>query len=140
MGWIIWLVAAIVLVIFEIATTSLFFFLCLAIGSLFAALLSYFYPGFWAETTVFAVMTFLAILFVRPLFKKYLKTTSAKDSNVDELIGKDAFVTEKITLKESGFVKVMGEIWSAKSDEEIAKDSVVTIISVSGTKLNVKKK
>ena len=139
MSWIIWVIAAICLVILEISTPSVFFFLSLGVGALFAAAAAYFGISIWFEVAVFVVVSVGSIFTIRPLFKRYLKRTGTVDSNVDALIGADAMVTETITPSKDGFVKVFSEIWLAQSDEEIKKGETVKVLSVSGTKLFVKK-
>ncbi|MDR2426683.1 MAG: NfeD family protein [Endomicrobium sp.] len=141
MSWIIWIIAALILAILEIATVSLFFFTCLAAGSIFAGIASVLGAGIWIQIIIFSVASVLSVLFIRPLLKKYMKNVNTEKSNIDAIIGKEAIATEKISKKTQGFVKVMGEIWSAFSEsEEIEKGSIVEIISVKGTRVIVRKK
>ncbi|MCL2334750.1 MAG: NfeD family protein [Endomicrobia bacterium] len=139
MSWIAWLVAAIVLVILEISTPGIFFFLSLAVGAFVAAIAAYFGVSHWIDYIIFAVVSILSIFTVRPLFKRYFKRAETAKSNVDALIGAEAMVTAGISPSKDGFVKVMSEIWLANSDEEIKEGEKVKVISVSGTKLFVKK-
>jgi membrane protein implicated in regulation of membrane protease activity len=97
MTWIIWLTIAVVLVICEIATSSIFFCLRLSIGSLFAAGVSYLFNLHWIEIMVFIIGSILSLYFVRPFFKKMIKKSKTIESNVDALIGAEAIVTSKIT-------------------------------------------
>jgi membrane-bound serine protease (ClpP class) len=55
------------------------------------------------------------------------------------LVGMTGRATASIT-HEGGMVSVHGELWSAYSDEPIEKDDDIIVLSVSGLKLNVKKK
>ncbi|MCL2390962.1 MAG: NfeD family protein, partial [Endomicrobia bacterium] len=71
--------------------------------------------------------------------KKMIKKTNTVESNVDALIGMEAVVTGTITPEKDGFVKVLSEIWLAGADEEIKEGEKVKVVSVSGTKLLVKK-
>ena len=141
MTWIMWVIAAVVLVILEIVTPGLFFFACLAIGSLCAAAVAYFGVSNWFEFGIFAVTAIVSIFSIRPFFKKWMNKQSKGfiASNVDELVGQEALVTEKITLNKAGFVKVKSEIWLAESDSEIEAGEKVIIKSLSGTKVFVKK-
>jgi len=132
-------VVAIILVILEIVTFSVFFFTCLAVGALFAAVLTYFNVSIWISVGVFVVISVLSIYTIRPIFKKMLKKAETVESNVDALIGAEAIVTGTITPLKDGFVKVFSEIWLASADEEIKEGEKVKIISISGTKLFVKK-
>ncbi|AKL97477.1 NfeD family protein [Endomicrobium proavitum] len=139
MNWIFWIVLAVVLATLEIITPSVFFFMCLAIGALFAAVATFFDVSNWFEFGIFITVSIVSIYTIRPLFKKLMSKSETVNSNVDALIGAQAVVTEKISLQKAGFVKVNGEIWLAESDGEIESGETVKIKSVSGTKVFVKK-
>lgn len=141
MSWIIWIITAVILVVSEIVTTSLFFFSCLGFGALAAGAASAFGAGLWIQTAVFSAVSLISVMFIRPLLKKYMKKADGKGSNIDEIIGKEAVVTEKISEDAPGFVKIFGETWGAFSESgDIDKGSAVEIIAVSGTRLKVRKK
>lgn len=139
MTWLTWIIIAIALVIMEVVTPSIFFFLCLGIGAFFAAIAAYFNVSNWLEFGVFAVMSVVSIYTIRPIFKKAMAKQETVKSNVDELVGAKAVVTGKILPSKAGFVKVQSEIWLAESDEEINEGETVIIQEVSGTKVIVKK-
>jgi membrane protein implicated in regulation of membrane protease activity len=139
MTWIAWLTIAVVLVICEIATSSVFFCMCLSIGSVFAAGASYLFNSNWIEIMVFIIVSILSLYFVRPFFKKMIKKSKTIESNVDALIGAEAIVTSKITPFSPGFVKVFGEIWRAESIVEILEGETVKIKKINGTTLTVEK-
>ncbi|MDR1942782.1 MAG: NfeD family protein [Endomicrobium sp.] len=139
MTWVIWLTIAVVLVICEIATSSVFFCLCLSIGSVFAAGTSYLFSLNWIEIMVFIIVSILSLYFVRPFFKKMIKKSKTIESNVDALIGAEAIVSSKITPFTPGFVKVSGEIWRAESNVEILEGDTVKIKKINGTTLTVEK-
>jgi membrane protein implicated in regulation of membrane protease activity len=139
MTWIAWLTAAIILVICEIATSSIFFCMCLAIGASFAALGAYIFNSNWIEIVIFVVVSILSLYFVRPLFKKMIKKSKTIESNVDALIGVEAVVTGKITPFKPGFVKVLGEVWRAEANVEISEGDTVKVKSIDGTTLTVEK-
>lgn len=141
MSWIIWIIIAVILVVSEIVTTSLFFFSCLGFGALAAEAVSAFGAELWIQTAVFSAVSLISVMFIRPLLKKYMKKADGKGSNIDEIIGKEAVVTEKISEDAPGFVKIFGETWGAFSESgDIDKGSAVEIIAVSGTRLKVRKK
>ena len=59
-------------------------------------------------------------------------------TNVYRLINKEGIVIQNIEpLSNTGKVKVGGELWSAISDTEIAKDTHIKITGVEGVKLKV---
>ncbi|MDR0800172.1 MAG: NfeD family protein [Endomicrobium sp.] len=139
MTWISWLIIAVILIIFEIATPSIFFFVCLAVGSVFAALAAYFDISSWIRFVIFIVASILSLYLIRPIFKKMINKSETINSNIDALIGMAAVVTEKITPSKIGFVKVSSEIWRAESDVELEVGETVKVKKVDGTTLTVKK-
>ena len=141
MSWIAWVIAAVFLGIIEVITVSVFFFICIGIGALFAGIASALGAGIWIQIAVFSAVSIVSVSFIRPVLGKYLKKTDSKPSNIDEIIGKEAIAADKITEENQGFVKIMGEIWGAFSESgEIEKDSTVIIVSVKGTRVIVRKK
>jgi membrane protein implicated in regulation of membrane protease activity len=141
MSWIIWIIAAISLIIVEMLTASLFFFSCLGVGAVFAGIASACGAGIWLQITVFSVISVISVLFIRPILKKYLRSTDSKSSNIDEIIGKDAVVMETVTKDKPGLVKVMGEVWGAFcEDGDIPEGGIAEIIEVRGTRLIVRRK
>ncbi|BAG13925.1 NfeD family protein [Candidatus Endomicrobiellum trichonymphae] len=139
MIWITWLIIAAVLIIFEILTSSVFFFTCLATGSVFAAASAYFNFSSWVEFIIFIVVSILSLYLIRPIFKRVMSKSETVNSNIDVLIGATAVVTEKITPLKTGLVKVSGEIWRAESDIELETGEIVKIKNIDGTTLTVRK-
>lgn len=111
-----WLIAAIVLVIVEILTAG-FGSICFAFGALGAALTSYLGASMTWQLVVFALISMLAFVFVRPFVIRFLeKKNKDVKTNADALIGRIAIVTEEISPeKHSGRVKVDGDEWKAVS-------------------------
>jgi len=71
---------------------------------------------------VFQIIIFLAIsaallIFTRPVALKKLKIGREK-TNVDSLVGRHALVTKQIGEFERGEVKLNGQIWTARSDND----------------------
>lgn len=136
--WYVWLILFLVFLGLEIMTTGVFFFICFSTGALFAMLFSLLGASFQVELIVFCVISLASILLIRPLFKKYIAKRKT-ETNVDSLIGAKAIVIEDIKVNDMGKIKVEGEIWLAVSKEDISKGETVTVESVDGTKLVVKK-
>jgi len=135
-----WLVLGIVFIIAEIATASIFFFACFAIGAFAAAAVSLLSVSDLISVGIFVIVSILSMFTIRPLFKKWFSSKPDIKSNVDELIGKTATVTKKITPHEDGFVKVTGaEVWLASSAQTLNEGETVIVKSVTGTKLTVGK-
>ena len=137
--WYIWLIAAGVFFVSEIATEG--FLICwLGVGALLAMLTSFICNNIFIQTLVFVVSSVLLILLTKPLVNKYMKNSKTVITNSNALIDKTGIVTIAIdSLEATGQVKVNGEIWSAKSEENtiIEKDTKVKILKIDGVKLVV---
>ena len=137
MFWV-WVTAAVVFLILELMTPT-FVFACFVVGSIVAGVYSYFYPeSYYWQVGIFLVLTLGLLPLTRTLAKKITKESPQK-SNVDALIGKVALVTKAIDPDLGGQVKIEGEIWMARADEQISENEKVTVISISGTKAHVEK-
>ena len=128
----IWLIAAIVLVIVEICTAG-FGSICFAIGAGLAALAAGLGAGSTWQILVFAIVSLLTFIFLRPVVVKFLERNS-KDvkTNADALIGKKVVVSEDIdSVAHTGRVKVDGDEWTAVSEDgsNIERGKEVEIIS-----------
>lgn len=139
MNSIIWLIALAILLLIEILTlglTTIWF----AGGALVAFLLSLFINNPMLEIVVFLIVSFLLLIFTRPIATKYFNKQRVK-TNYETLIGKEAIVTEKIdNYHMTGQVIVNGLEWTARSirDEEIIKiGQKVKIKQVTGVKVLV---
>lgn len=133
--WQIWLIASGIFFIIEIFTIGFFVF-WLGIGSLLAMIVSFFTSSILIQTTVFVISSTLLIFATRPLVNKLTKN-DVVPTNVYSLVGKKAIVTEEINWSTgTGQIKVNGEVWSAKTKEQmvIPKDSEVRIENIEGVK------
>ena len=133
-----WLMAFIILVVMEFLTmglTTIWF----AIGALAAFFASLFGATFWVQIVLFLVVSLVVLVVYRPLAVKYVNSRRTK-TNVDDLIGKEAKVTEKIdNLNQTGRVVLNGMDWSARTTigGKIDVDTIVRVIDVKGVKLIV---
>lgn len=117
--WQIWLIAALVFVIIEIFTSG-FAVACFSVGCVFGSILDACHLSTTWQFLGFAVGTFLAFVLVRPFVIKYLdkKTNSSNiKTNVDEIIGRNAVVTERIESEGFGRVKIDGDDWKAQMED-----------------------
>ncbi|MCL4375128.1 NfeD family protein [Patescibacteria group bacterium] len=94
--------------------------------------------GSFSTALVATVVLVVVYLIAGRRFIKQKLAIATKETNVDRLIGKKAFVVKKIETGRPGQVKFEGEIWRAESDRSIAVDQGVVIESVSGVTLRVK--
>ena len=141
--WSIWLIAAAVFLIGEMATEG-FLLLWFSIGALIAMIISLFTASIVVQFIVFLVLSFILLCATRPLAKKFLESKSKVESNVFSLIDQTALVIETIDSKQStGKVKVNGEVWKAISEERdinIPEGEEVLVKKIDGVKLIVEKK
>ncbi len=137
---VVWLVVSAALIVAEIISlglTTIWF----AIGALAAALAAFLGAGISIQLIVFAVLSVVFLVFTAPVARKHFMRQPEK-TNVEGLIGKIGVVTDAIdNLKSEGTVILNGQEWSARSEsgENIEKDCRVSVVSISGVKLIVKR-
>lgn len=137
--WQIWLIASGVFFIIEIITVGFLMF-WLGIASLITMVVSFFTSNLIIQTAVFVISSGLLIFATKPFVEKLTKKDSVQ-TNVYSIIGKKAIVIEDIDWnKGTGQIKVGGEVWSAKTNEQIdiPKDSEVEVVDIDGVKAFVK--
>ncbi len=137
----IWLIAAIVLVIVEICTAG-FGSICFAIGAAFSALVAGLGGNVTWQIVVFAVVSLLTFVFLRPVVMRWLDRKS-KDvkTNADAIIGRKAVVSERIDAEQhTGRVAIDGDDWKAVSDNGsvIEKGTTVEIVKLDSIIVTVK--
>jgi membrane protein implicated in regulation of membrane protease activity len=132
----IWLAAAGVFLIVELATPTMIF-ICFVVGAVAAAVIAQFWPeAYYWQGAIFAVLSAVLIPFTRRFAKKISKDPPEL-SNVDRMIGQVALVTEAVDPDLGGKVKFEGEVWIARAERTIAANTKVRIKSVAGTKVIV---
>ena len=137
----IWLIAAILLVIFEICSAT-FGAICFAIGAGFSA----FAAGLGANLTwqiiIFAVISLLTFIFLRPVVMRFLdKKSKDVKTNADAIIGRKGVVSECINAeRHTGRVAIDGDDWKAVSEDGsvIEKGTTVEIVKLDSIIVTVK--
>ena len=113
---IIWLGLVILLGFLEALTvtlTSIWF----AVGALAAMAVALFGGALWVQILVFAVVSLICVLALRPLAKTRLGGAKKVATNADRIIGQKAMVTEPIdNVAGTGAVSIGGTVWTARSD------------------------
>ena len=109
-----WLIAAVLLVAAEVLVGELVL-LMLGGGALAAAVTAFFFdvPA-WVPIVVFAVVSLLLLLVVRPVARRHLLQRPAVPSNAEALLGNTAVVLAPVDAYQ-GRVKIGGDVWSARS-------------------------
>lgn len=113
-AWVLWLIAAGVLVIAEMLSLD-FMLIMLGGGAGVAALAAALGFPVPVQAVVFAVVSIGLLVLVRPVAKRHmLSSTHAGRDHLDYLIGKDAIVTRTVNATE-GRVKIGGDEWTASA-------------------------
>ena len=97
----------------------------------------------YMQITLWLIVSFVLLIFTRPFALRYLNREDRERTNVDSLIGQEAYVCETISNKdEKGKVKINGIEWTARGEglsSMIEKDCLVRILRVEGVKVIVEK-
>ena len=135
----IWMAAALIFLIIELMTPTLIY-ICFVAGSVVAGIYSYFYPeAYYWQIGLFVVVSVILLPLTRRFAKKITKAPPEL-SNVDRMIGQAALVVNEIDPDTGGKVRFEGEVWMAVAEEKIEAQAKVEIVSVSGTRVKVKRK
>ncbi|GGZ90877.1 membrane protein [Streptomyces spiroverticillatus] len=113
-AWLWWLIGAAVLGIALVVTTMPELGM-LAVGALAGALTSYLGGGLVTQVLVFAAVSVVLIVVVRPIAARHRSQRPQLASGVDALRGRQAVVVERVDSGEGGRIKLAGEIWSARA-------------------------
>ena len=132
--WVFWLIAAGIFFIIEMATIGFLVF-WLGIGALLAMVTSFITDSIVVQSIVFLVTSSLLLVFTRPLVNKFIKVPKEVKTNAYSIIGKKGIVISKINnIEGNGQIKIDGDVWSAKSadDIDIPKDTEIEIVEIDG--------
>lgn len=118
------------------------FFLSMSVGAFVTAIVAVWFVSKTVLIPVFAVVSLLSLLVLKPFLAKYRNFNAEKETGVEgKYIGKKVKVTSKID-NNSGSISVYGERWearSANSDEEFAEGEDVEIVKNESLVMYVKK-
>ena len=132
-----WLIIVIFLSFLEVSTVSLvcIWFIASAIVSLVLSIIGI---DFYICFGVFVLLGIILMVTTRKTLLKVLKVKK-ESTNLDRIIGKKGIVTIDINKDILGEVKVDGKLWSAYSNENLEKGTLVKILEIDSVKLHVKK-
>ena len=136
-----WLICFIGLLAVEFMTQALTTIWFCA-GAIVAMIVSFIGAPFWLQLILFVAVSLVVLLFYRPLAIKYVNSKRIR-TNVDELVGKDARVCERIDNNAGkGRVILNGVDWAARSLDGyvIEEQEMVTVREIQGVKAIVEKK
>lgn len=121
MDWTWWLGAALVAVVVEMFVLD-FVLLMLAVSAVVAALLAFLGAPLWLQVLGFAVTSAILLRALRPwLLRNLKKRVPLEETNVSALVGRLA-VALASTDERGGQVKLAGEVWSARTEEDVRVD------------------
>lgn len=132
-AWAWWALIALAFAVGEVTTTTLFLGM-LTGGAAAAALVSLTGADVPVQLVVFAIVSVLLVLVVRPVARKHLQSPVAVRSGTAALVGTEAVVTEAVDGSD-GRVKLAGEIWSARSydgESKLGVGTPVYVVAISG--------
>ena len=133
--WVLWLIAAVVLGIGEIATMG-FFLAPFAAGALVAAFVSAAGTGTAITLIVFLLVSIAALAALRPIARSHRRMPAQLRTGTAALVGRQAMVVERIANNEGvGCVKLDGEVWTARAydeDEVIEQGRRVHVVEIRG--------
>lgn len=117
MAWIWWLGAALLLAVVEILSLDLVLVM-FAGGALVGGLLAALGAPFWLQVLGFAATSGLLLLALRPWLLTFLrKRVPLVETNAAGYVGRTAVVVSEVTER-MGRVKLSGEVWSARTEED----------------------
>jgi membrane protein implicated in regulation of membrane protease activity len=133
--WLLWLIAAVVFGVGEIATLG-FFLAPFAGGALVAALVTALGAGTAAGWAVFLVVSVVLLAALRPLARSHRRQPPLLRTGTAALVGSSGMVVERIANDEGvGCVRIGGEVWTARSyddDEVIEAGKRVQVVEIRG--------
>ena len=138
--WLIWIIISILCLILELSSGD-FFILCFAIGAAVAAIIAGCGLSLTWQIIIFAIVSALSLLLVRPaLLKKLHKPHRERLSNAEALIGQTGRVSEEIDANGFGRVAIDGDDWKARSSDgsAIEKGTRVRVVKMDSIILTVK--
>jgi len=136
-----WLIVfGVVLIIFELLFGAISGFDIALIGlSLIIGGIGHYYTANWQLGIVITILVILVyfVYFRRKMRKKLLVST--QKIGIDSLLGKIGVVVTPISRTQFGKVLVDGEVWRAKSKENLKENQEVVVIKLEGVTLEVTK-
>ena len=140
-AYLIWLIVAIALIIFEICSAT-FGAICFAIGAGFSALAAGLGAGVTWQIVIFAIVSLLTFIFLRPFMLKCMDRKSKEvKTNAEAIIGRRGIVSERIDAEQhTGRVAIDGDDWKAVSEDGsiIEKGVSVEIVKMDSIIVTVK--
>jgi membrane protein implicated in regulation of membrane protease activity len=111
--WIVWLIAAVALGVAEIFSGTLILIM-LSAGAVGGALTAALGAPVWAQGLIFALVSALALVGLRPTLQRHIHTTAdSAPMGLEAIEGSPGLVLERVDM-DHGLIKIDGELWSAR--------------------------
>lgn len=140
-AWIIWLLAACVLLLIEVLSQAVWAF-CFAVGCLVALLLSLFTDSLSIQGIAVALAAVAAWLLLAPIVRRWERRNEKQTrTGMDALLGRRAIVTEEIRPGHTGRARIDGDNWQVVApgiDIPIQTGSEVVVTAYDSIILTVK--
>lgn len=137
-AWVIWLIAAGILLVLEMMTLT-FYLLWLSVGAAVAGLVAWIAPdAIVLQVVAGSLVAIVLTIFTKPLAKRLRASKGYEDAGT-ELVGKQGVVVEPIEPGQYGIVKIGGDTWSATSNQVIGKDELVRVMKRGSTIIEVER-
>lgn len=135
----IWLGAAVLFGIGEMATPGAFFLAPFGLGAAAAAILAWANVPIAGEWAVFVGVSLAALIALRPLVRRLDRHGDSDGIGSRRLIGRDGVVLLEIRPVQPGLVRIDHEEWRADSADRspIAAGTTVRVAAVEGTRVLV---
>ncbi len=117
--WLFWVVVTVACLIMEL-TSGDFYVTCFAIGAIAGLIVEAVDLPFWTQVLVFAAVSVLSLLFVRPYLVRLLAANADhRVSNADALMGRIGRVSQTIEPGGYGRVQIDGDDWKAETPQPV---------------------
>lgn len=133
--WVYWMIAAVLMAGIELVVFTGFIFGPLALAAFVTSLVAAAGGSIQLQLAVFVVLAVAAMFALRPIAKRQMRGDPKLLSNVDALIGKEAFALEDLSHEKLGLVRFEDDNWTARpvsSIERIAANETVRVVKVAG--------
>lgn len=133
-AWLIWAIAAAVLVAGELVTPGLFFLGPVAIAAVLAGLAALIGGTVLFQLIVFVAASVASLGLLRPIAQRHLHMPALSRTGTAALVGTKAVVLQQVDAG-GGRVRIGGEEWSARSfmdDQVIEPGRRVEVVKIEG--------
>lgn len=135
-----WLLVALGLLLLELSTPGLFFFIAFAFGAVCAAIAAFLCLSIISQICIALISSTLCFIAIKYFFATHKTKNFDSKTNVEALIGEEAIVVEAIGPNQPGAIRVKRELWGAilRDGSMLQIGTIVKIVDIQGNKLVVR--